>query len=782
MNFKINLNWINKIAEDRLWPSLLLGISIVLLLSFLLIPGGIFTTPRLIIGDVVQKSIKAPLDLTVHDAATIKKNQKKAEESILSIYDFDANAAVQIEAKLASGFEDMRIASAEFKRGEINAKTLKPREAAFVEKLGIPVSAATLKALLSIDYSKDAQDKIIRILTSVMEKGIVPDRYFLEADKEKGIIIRTISDNRESHVRNLSNILDVKEANQQMLSLAASLFPASNNAIKNAASELCAKILGPNLMFNKIETEARKKEAAANVKPLFYKIKKGETVLKNNQRVTEEHITILEEISKYQKKSYLFQVFFGIILIVSLIIYTFYRDIMRYRSYLPFDLSKFILMGTLVVGNVAITKFFYFLLGAFAEKYEFINNTDIIFAIPVVIGPMLTAILFDIHIAIVFSFINSLFMGMLIREEQFYVLFSFIGGIVAAFSVIQCKKRSALQKAGLFVGLINVILIIAINLYNAALFTIKGPLDIAFGVTGGFIASTITAGLLSLLEAPFKITTNFKLLELLDLNQPILRQLFVVAPGTYHHSMVVSTLSESAAEAVKLNPLLTRVAAYYHDIGKITKPEYFIENQMGGVNRHDKLAPSMSSLILISHVKDGVELAKEHNLPKEIIDIIQQHHGTRIVTYFYKKAQEGHNPSLPPINEMDYRYHGPKPQTKIAAIIMLADAVEAASRLLVEPTPSRISNLVEKIVKDIFIDEQLNECDLTLKNLSAIKESFTKVLSGIFHHRIDYPGMKISDYGEADEDIDKKQTEKDKGKLREIRRIGQKGSHGTGAY
>ncbi|MBI5180133.1 MAG: HDIG domain-containing protein, partial [Nitrospirae bacterium] len=401
---------------------------------------------------------------------------------------------------------------------------------------------------------------------------------------------------------------------------------------------------------------------------------------------------------------------------------------------------------------------------------------------PVVIGPMLAAILFDIHIAIVFSFINSLLMGMLIREEQFYILFSFIGGIVAAFSVIQCKKRSALQKAGLFVGLINILIIIAINFYNAAIFTVRGPLDIAFGVTGGFIASTITAGLLSLLEAPFKITTNFKLLELLDLNQPILRQLFVVAPGTYHHSMVVSTLSESAAEAVKLNPLLTRVAAYYHDIGKITKPEYFIENQMGSVNRHDRLTPSMSSLILISHVKDGIELAKEHGLPKEIIDIIQQHHGTRITTFFYKKALDCHNPALPPVNEMDFRYHGPKPQTKIAAIIMLADAVEAASRLLIEPTPSRISNLVEKIVKDIFIDEQLNECDLTLKDLSAIKESFTKVLSGIFHHRIDYPGMKISDYGEADEDTDKKQTEKDKGKLREIRRIGQKGSHGAGTY
>ena len=213
---------------------------------------------------------------------------------------------------------------------------------------------------------------------------------------------------------------------------------------------------------------------------------------------------------------------------------------------------------------------------------------------------------------------------MAIKEEPLIILFSFIGGIVVAFSVIQCKKRSALQRAGLFVGLINILMIIAINLYNARVFTIKGPLDIAFGLSGGFIASTMVSGLLSLLESSFKITTNFKLLELLDLNQPILRQLLVVAPGTYHHSMVVSTLTESAAEAIKVNPLLARVAAYYHDIGKITKPEYFIENQMAGANRHDNLAPSMSGLILISHVKDGIELAKEHRLPKEIIDIIQQ--------------------------------------------------------------------------------------------------------------------------------------------------------------
>ena len=466
----------------------------------------------------------------------------------------------------------------------------------------------------------------------------------------------------------------------------------------------------------------------------------------------------------------------------SIIIYAFYRDIMRYKRYLPFDLSKLLLISILIVGNVAITKLSYFLFGSFAERYEFIDNTDIIFAIPVVIGPMLAAILFDIHIAIVFSFINSLLIGMAIKEEPLIILFSFIGGIVAAFSVIQCKKRSALQRAGLFVGLINILMIIAINLYNARVFTIKGPLDIAFGLSGGFIASTMVSGLLSLLESSFKITTNFKLLELLDLNQPILRQLLVVAPGTYHHSMVVSTLTESAAEAIKVNPLLARVAAYYHDIGKITKPEYFIENQMAGANRHDNLAPSMSGLILISHVKGGIELAKEHRLPKEIIDIIQQHHGTRIVAYFYNKAQESRDPNLPSINEMDYRYHGPKPQTKIAAIVLLADAVEASSRLLVDPTPARISNLVEKIVKDIFVDEQLNECDLTLRDLSTITNSFVKALTGIFHHRIDYPGMKISDYGAIDEDIAKQQAKKDKDKVREIRRIGPKGSAGAGTY
>jgi putative nucleotidyltransferase with HDIG domain len=240
----------------------------------------------------------------------------------------------------------------------------------------------------------------------------------------------------------------------------------------------------------------------------------------------------------------------------------------------------------------------------------------------------------------------------------------------------------------------------------------------------------------------FGYTTDIKLLELASLDQPLLRELMVQAPGTYHHSVIVSNMVEASARAVHANPLLAKVAAYYHDIGKIKKPLYFIENQEGRVNKHEKLAPSMSSLILISHVKDGVELARQYRLGKEIIDIIGQHHGTSLITYFYEKAKEQVEKKggrCLQVEEADFRYPGPKPQTKEAGLVMLADVVEAASKTLVEPTSARIQGMVQKMVNKIFSDGQLDECELTLKDLHEIAKSFNMTLSGIFHHRVEYP-------------------------------------------
>ena len=248
----------------------------------------------------------------------------------------------------------------------------------------------------------------------------------------------------------------------------------------------------------------------------------------------------------------------------------------------------------------------------------------------------------------------------------------------------------------------------------------------------------LASGAIPLLESLFQYTTDIKLLELTNLNSPILRELMVRAPGTYHHSVVVGNLVEAAAEAINANPLLARVAAYYHDIGKISKAQYFIENQSGGENRHDKLSPSMSALILIAHVKEGAELAKQHRLGQPIAEIIRQSHGTALIKYFYQKAVEQALPGQV-VDEHEFRYPGPKPQTREAGLVLLADAVEAASRTLIDSSPARIQGLVQKIINNIFIDGQLDECELTLKNLHEIAWSFNQILAGIHHQRIDYP-------------------------------------------
>lgn len=432
----------------------------------------------------------------------------------------------------------------------------------------------------------------------------------------------------------------------------------------------------------------------------------------------------------------------GLFFISLLFLYVIYRDIKRYKPSMTKELSKLGLLGILLIGTLLLSKLFYIVLNAFANNIGYIGSSTIVFGIPVASGAMLVALLFDIHLAIVFSFTIALLSGVWVTSEILFPIYAFIGSIMASFSVIHCSKRTALLRAGLIVGLSNFFTIIAIDMFNGTLFTFKAPLDFLFGIGNGLVLSMVVSGLLPFFETVFKITTDIRLLEFLDLNQPVMRSLLVTAPGTYHHSIIVGNLSEAAAEAIGVNSLLARVSSYYHDIGKIKMPEYFIENQ-GSVNRHDKLTPSMSSLILISHVKEGVEVAKDHKIPQVIIDIIQQHHGTSLISYFYQKAKDKWDPSMVPISEDDFRYPGSKPQTRIAAIVMLADSVEAASRALQEPTPARISALTNKIVTNIFVDGQLNECELTLKDLDKIIKSFNLILSGIFHHRIDYPGLGI---------------------------------------
>ncbi len=489
-----------------------------------------------------------------------------------------------------------------------------------------------------------------------------------------------------------------------------------------------------------------------------WKINRGDIIIEAGSRVSDRAARALEEIARRESIGNRRAAYAGLALLILLIFYLFYRDINRYRPALITDARKVFLLALLLLATVIVSNFARFVLSLVTDNVP-LDALTIGFALPVSAGAMLVCLLFDFHLALAFTFVVSLLMGILFHGDPFMPVYYFLGSIVSALSVIHCKKRTALIRAGFLTGLTNMAAVICIDLYRGELFT-RGVYDMSAAFWGAMVVSMLVSVSLPFFEAFFDITTDIKLLELLEPNQPLLKELVYKGPGTYHHSIVIGNLAEAAAETIGENPLLARVGAYYHDVGKLRKPEYFIENQRPSENKHDRLMPSMSSLIIASHVKDGVDIAREHKLPTAVVDIIQQHHGTSLITYFYQKARELQ--PMATIAEGDYRYTGPRPRTKIAAIVMLSDAVEAASRTLEDPTPTRIQALVNSVITRIFLDDQLSKCDLTLKDLRELSRSFNLTLSGIFHHRIDYPGMDFPGEKKRGEHRDKKQSEETK--------------------
>jgi len=433
--------------------------------------------------------------------------------------------------------------------------------------------------------------------------------------------------------------------------------------------------------------------------------------------------------------------FLGGALISFVLLFILYRDIMRYKPLYINNYNMLFLLCLMVIGTILLCRISGYLLENLSKGLVLIDTDISRYGIPIATGAMFVTLLFDFHTAIIFSFTISLLAGLWLNDPL-YPVYTFAGSLTAAFSVIRCKKRSALLRGGLYIIIANIILVLILLLANGDLFTQKTGVAVVFAIFSGVTVSAIVSMLLPLLEYVFKITTDISLLELLDLNQPLMKSLMITAPGTYHHSVIVGNLVESAAEAVGVNPLLARVSSYYHDIGKIKMPEYFVENQSNAPSKHDKLTPHMSSMIIINHVKEGVELAKQSKLPQSIIDIIRQHHGDALITYFYQKAKGMAQENLTSMDE--YKYPGPRPQTRVAALVMMADAVEASSRVLNDPTPARIAALVDKIINHIYLEGQLDECELTLKDISEIKKRFSYILTGIFHKRIDYPGFDFN--------------------------------------
>lgn len=497
----------------------------------------------------------------------------------------------------------------------------------------------------------------------------------------------------------------------------------------------------------KIDVRATEDYQPTNGDLTALQVKKGEMIVREGDRITEEQALKLRQLFKPRhgiNQLYSASGVFGLVLVLLYFPYRFaLKNIRKFKT----SLRDLLFLAYVIIGLFVILKIAFAVSTHMGGLFSVLETADYFYVFPFAVGAMLVRIVLNSEVALVYCAVCAPLIGMMFNNSLPVVIYALLGGIVGAHGVRQCKDRAAIFTAGMKLSVVNVALALSYQVYNANLFTVQTGYCVLFAFAGGIITASLVTGTIPIVETLFHYTTDIKLLELANLNSSLLRDLMIRAPGTYHHSVLVGNMVEAAAETIHANPLLARVAAYYHDIGKISKPLYFIENVGSGENRHDKLAPSMSALILISHVKEGVELAREKRLGRPLIDIIRQSHGTSLITFFYQKAKGLETPEVQTVDERDFRYPGPKPQTREAGLVMLADCVEAASRTLTDPTPARIQGMVQKIINNIFIDGQLDECELTLKNLHEIAKSFNLVLAGIHHQRIDYPEPAFKVHG-----------------------------------
>jgi len=495
--------------------------------------------------------------------------------------------------------------------------------------------------------------------------------------------------------------------------------------------QILTTFLTPNLFFEQDETEARYAEAVGRVPLARGTVLHHEKIIESHEKVTKEHIQKLKSLAAANAERRMSEgtwrwllPFVGKILVITLALAVLGLYLGLQREELYRDLNKVVL--------IALILLLVLILAHLANRFEVSE-----YLVPMAMAPMLLTIFFDAKAGFVGTVSLSIMLGSL-RGNEFVTTFAcLIIGLAAILAVRKVRSRSWILKAILYLGLAYFLVVTAIA---SLLFSpLERLLDnLLYSMLNALFCPILTYGVMVILEYLFDATTDATLLELSDLNRPLLHELALRAPGTYYHSILVGTLSEVAAEAIGANSLLARVGAYYHDLGKLEMPEYFVENQKGGKNPHEKLAPSMSCLVITNHVKRGVEIAESNGIPKELRDFITQHHGTNLVAFFYKKAQELSEDG--DMQEASFRYPGPKPQSKETGIVMLADAVEATVRAYREPSVSRIRHIVSGIVAERFTTGELDECPLTLRDLNKIKESFERTLNGIYHGRIQYAG------------------------------------------
>lgn len=689
---------------------------------------------RLNEGDVATEDIYAPFSFSYETGVNEEKTkaaQKTASDKALDIYSIDTALSKKAKADSEKFFlQFVSIKKSGLKAADADLQKLNTL-------LPVPLSLDDINILLTYPDPGLLKDKTINILEKVSTRPIISDedrQNLLDAKKEEIQIYQKALDRKTTN--KIKELFSLPDSYKIVGSLLSELETAQKG-VRNILYNLITNWIKPNLVFNQEGSESAKRQAASLIAPVYNILEriKGEIIIRKGQRVTKDHIIQLTKIGTSYTSKDIFSQFWGIVLLISILTFLLFGYLKHFEPKIFIQDKLLLLIGISILFAAILARII-------------VSSPLPSYFIPVATVSMLLAILVNGNVAAIASLAAAIIAALIGGAKFNIFLVSIVGGITAICTVHRARRHGQIIKSGVYVGFLNFITICTIGILSSlqiGVFLKEG----LWGFGGGIASAAITVIFLPFFESAFKITTDIRLLELADLNHPLLKRMVTEAPGTYHHSIVVGNLSEAACGAIGANSLLARVGSYYHDIGKTEKAEYFAENQRDFLDAHRKLSPSMSALIITSHVKEGVELAEKYKLANSIKDIIEQHHGAGLVTYFYHQALEKKVQQEKEVSEEGFRYPGPKPQTKESAVVMLADSVEAASRTLPSPTPQRLKELVRKIINNKFIDRQMDECDLTLEEINKIADSFVKILTGIYHSRIEYPTKTKESYGDT---------------------------------
>jgi len=652
------------------------------------------------VGQPSPQDFKAPQGIVYESEVLTQKAREEAARQVTPVYRVDSSVAAALTGQVDNIFQSIR---------EINNSTSDSSErvARLKDRLSqLKLTAPTLQALAAADATtlNNLAGITRNIVNQVMGEAVPQDAVSIARDKMLAAVETAGIETRYKPV--VAAIIQQLE-------------------------------LKPNLIYDVAATMQKREKAAAEVSPVQVTIRQNEKIVSDGELVTAEDIEALQKLGLLRSGASwgaLFGlVFFQALLVALLLLYLrFFKPGIYNSNQLLLLLGLLWLIFLVFSRGVAAIS-----LGSRAEFTRLVG-----YLMPVAAGSMLVAILLDAQVAVIFTFFLALEAGIIGGNLYQFTAMGVVSGLVGIYCVTHLSQRSDLARSSLFLMLANLLSVVALGLMLKSTLS-QLSIGAVLALANGLLSTVLTIGFLPFLENSFGITTAVKLLELSNPNHPLLKRLLLEAPGTYHHSILVGNLAEAAADAVGADSLLARVGAYYHDIGKLKRPYFFIENQVTAENPHDRLAPTLSTLIISCHVKDGLEMAREYRLPQVIQDIIAQHHGATLMTYFYHKARE--NSRGDSVNENDFRYEGPIPRSKEAAIVMLADSVEAGIRSLPRPTPGRMEGFVRKIIREKLDDGQLEASDLTFRELAVIAEAFMRVLNGIFHTRVEYPEVVLKE-------------------------------------